>query len=155
MFCQRRVCRFQKGGCIVKEETRRTAGWLLIILPTVVYGGISLLSLLTDPGSGYPENPLRQDLWRAGHAHAGVLLILTLVSLLYLDQAHLSPGLKRFVRFSIPSSAIFLPLAFFFSMPTPNVSRPNGLISLAYVGAALLAAGLLVLGLIRKVRRAK
>jgi hypothetical protein len=29
--------------------------------------------------------PLRQDLWRAGHAHAGVLLILSLVALRYAD----------------------------------------------------------------------
>jgi hypothetical protein len=26
------------------------------------------------------DNPLRQDLWRAGHAHAGVWLILALVA---------------------------------------------------------------------------
>jgi hypothetical protein len=31
-------------------------------------------SLFID-AAGYMQNPLRQDLWRAGHAHAGVLLI--------------------------------------------------------------------------------
>jgi hypothetical protein len=35
------------------------------------------------------ENPLRQDLWRAGHAHAGVWLILALVGLRYVDEANL------------------------------------------------------------------
>jgi hypothetical protein len=35
--------------------------------------GVSLLSLLiSDPA--YAANPLRQNLWRAGHARAGVLL---------------------------------------------------------------------------------
>lgn len=37
----------------------------------------------------YIANPLRQDLWRAGHAHAGVLLVLSLVALRYVDEARL------------------------------------------------------------------
>ena len=64
----------------MSNESRRLAGILLIVLPTVMYGGVSVLSLLIgDPK--YMENPLRQDLWRAGHAHAGVWLILALVAL--------------------------------------------------------------------------
>ncbi len=61
-------------------DSRRVAGALLIIMPTVVIGGVSVLTLLiNDPA--YADNPLRQDLWRAGHAHAGVLLVFTLVAL--------------------------------------------------------------------------
>ena len=60
----------------MSRESRLTAGILLILLPAVVYGGTSILSLLIgDPG--YAQNELRQDLWRAGHAHAGVLLVLS------------------------------------------------------------------------------
>ena len=47
------------------------AGIVLVILPTVIFGGVSILSLLIG-NDEYMENPLRQDLWRAGHAHAGV-----------------------------------------------------------------------------------
>jgi hypothetical protein len=62
----------------MSRESRRVAGIRLLVLPTVMYGGVSILGLLiNDPG--YIENPLRQDLWRAGHAHAGVLLVLSLV----------------------------------------------------------------------------
>jgi hypothetical protein len=54
-------------------------------------GGISLLSmLLWEPA--YAANPLRQNLWRAGHAHAGVLLVLSLVVLRYVDEAHVGTG---------------------------------------------------------------
>jgi hypothetical protein len=52
-------------------ESRLLAGILLIVLPTVMIGGVSILSLLIGDPS-YMENPLRQALWRAGHAHAGV-----------------------------------------------------------------------------------
>jgi hypothetical protein len=117
-----------------------------VILPTVMYGGVSILTLLVnDPA--YMQNPLRQDLWRAGHAHAGVLLILSLVALRYVDEAGLSARLKWFVRLSIPSAAILLPSAFFLSVLRPDATAPNGLISLAYVGALVLAAGVVLLGI--------
>lgn len=129
----------------MSPESRKLAGILLVVLPTVELGGVSLLALLVgDPT--YMQNPLRQNLFRAGHAHAGVLLILSLVALRYVDETRLSEGARRFVRFAIPSSAILLPLAFFLSVLPPDATRPNSLIALAYVGASLLAAGLLLLG---------
>lgn len=127
-------------------ESRRVAGILLVVFPTVVYGGFSLLMFLVDPASGYMANPLRQNLFRAGHAHAGVLLVLSLVALRYVDEARLSEKWKRYVRASIPSTAILLPAAFFFSVISRDATRPNGFIYLAYAGAVVLAAGLLALG---------
>jgi hypothetical protein len=133
------------------ESSRRLAGVLLIALPAAVFGGVSLLTLLiNDPA--YQANPLRQDLWRAGHAHAGVLLLLSLITLRYVDEAVLGPRARAFARHAIPASAILLPVAFFGSVLSPDATEPNGLISLAYVGAVSLIAGLLTLGigLVRK-----
>jgi uncharacterized membrane protein len=130
----------------MSPQSRRLAGILLIVLPTVIVGGVSILTLLVhDPA--YMENRLRQDLWRAGHAHAGVLLILSLVALRYVDEAALSERLKWFARTAIPASAILLPAAFFFSVLSPGATEPNAAIYLAYVGAAVLALGLVVLGI--------
>jgi hypothetical protein len=130
---------------IMTYESRRLAGILLIVLPTVMFGGASILSLLVgDPT--YMQNPLRQDLWRAGHAHAGVWLILALIALRYVDEANLSNAMKWLVRGSIPIAAILVPAAFFLSVLSPDAKAPNGLIYLAYVGAVLLALGVLVLG---------
>jgi hypothetical protein len=129
----------------MSPETRAAAGFLLVVLPTVIVGGVSILTLLIrDPR--YRQNPLRQQLWRAGHAHAGVLLILSLVALLYVDQASLSAGWKQVVRAAIPAAAILLPAAFFLSVLRPTATKPNALINLAYPGAASLALGLVVLG---------
>ena len=126
-------------------STRKHAGLLLVILPTVIYGGVSILRfLIRDPR--YAQNHLRQDLWRAGHAHAGVLLLLSLVVLLYLDYSGLSERAKTYVRITVPMSAILLPLAFFFSVLTPGATNPNAMIYLACLGAVELAAGLVVLG---------
>jgi hypothetical protein len=129
----------------MSPESRRMAGLLLVILPTVMFGGVSLLTLLVrDPG--YAANPLRQDLWRAGHAHAGVFLVLSLVALRYVDEAALSSGMKHFVRAGIPSAAILVPAAFFLSVLRPDTTEPNGLIYVAYIGAVLLAAAVVTLG---------
>ena len=135
----------------MSQQSRRLAGILLIVLPTVMYGGVSLLYLLyNDPQ--YMQNTLRQNLFRAGHAHAGVLLILSLVALRYVDEANLSNTWKNVARNFIPSAAILMPAGFFFSVLKPDATEPNSLIYLTYAGAIVLATGVLVLGigLIRK-----
>src|SRR5882672_2029806 len=135
-----------RGRIMISQESRRVAGILLIVFPTVLYGGVSLLIMLINPGSEYMANPLRQNLFRAGHAHAGVLLILSLVALRYVDETHLSDVWKRYIRSSIPSAAILFPAAFFLSVLSPHATSPNGFIYLAYAGTVLLAVGLLALG---------
>jgi hypothetical protein len=54
--------------------------------------------------------------------------------------------MKWFVRLTIPSAAILLPVAFFFSVLRADAKEPNSIIYLAYVGAVVLAAGVIVLG---------
>ena len=129
----------------MSPQSRLVAGILLIVLPTVELGGASILSLLiADPQ--YTQNELRQDLWRAGHAHAGVWLVLSLVALRYVDEATLSEGMRWVVRLAFPAAAVLMALAFFLSVPSPEATEPNALIYLAYIGAVSLTAGLLVLG---------
>jgi hypothetical protein len=134
----------------MSPQSRLVAGIVLILVPTVEIGGASILSLLIgDPQ--YGQNDLRQDLWRAGHAHAGVWLVLSLVTLRYVDEAALSEGLRWVVRLAFPAAAVFMALGFFLSVIPEDAREPNGVIYLAYVAGLLLAVGLLVLavGLIR------
>jgi hypothetical protein len=132
-------------------------GVLLVVIPTVMFGGLSLLSFLTRNSPGYTDNPLRHDLWRAGHAHAGVYLVLSLVLLRYVDEAVLSPFWKWLARTGAPIAAILIPAAFFLSVVSPAAKQPNGLVNLAYIGTAFLATAVLTLGvgLIRAARLMK
>jgi hypothetical protein len=130
----------------MSRESRMLAGILLAVLPTVMYGGLTLLGLVTRNLPGYSDNPLRHDLWRAGHAHAGVYLVLSLVMLRYVDEAVLSPFWKWIARTGAPIAAILIPAAFFLSVVSPAVTQPNGLINLAFIGALFLAAAVLTLG---------
>ena len=139
----------------MSRESRMSAGILLVVLPSVMYGGLSLLGFLTRNSPGYADNPLLHDLFRAGHAHAGVYLVLSLVMLRYVDEAVLSPFWKWIARAGAPIAAILIPAAFFLSVASPTAKQPNGLMNLAYVGALFLAAAVLSLGvgLIRAAQR--
>jgi hypothetical protein len=134
----------------MSPQSRLVAGIVLIVVPTVELGGASILSLLlADPA--YAQNDLRQDLWRAGRAHAGVWLVLSLVVLRYVDEATLSEGMRWVVRLAFPVVAVLMALAFFLSVLSPEATEPNAMIYLAYVAGVVLAVGLLVLavGLVR------
>lgn len=129
----------------MSKKSTRTAAILLIVFPTVVFGGVSILSLLiSDPA--YAENALRQDFWRAGHAHAGVLLILSLVALRYVDQAQVGETAKQVVRLSFPVAAILMPAGFFLSVLSPDATEPNDFIYLTFAAVDLLIAGMIILG---------
>jgi uncharacterized membrane protein len=130
----------------MSRESRIFAGALLVILPTVMFGGLSLLYFLTSQAPSYADNPLRHDMWRAGHAHAGVYLVLSLMMLRYVDEAALSPGFKWLARVGAPIAAILILAAFFLSVLSPTATKPDGLINLAYVGAVFLAAAVVTLG---------
>src|SRR5271170_8300999 len=99
-------------------------GVILITVPSIQYGGYFLLTSIMNPGSGYMDNPLRQNFFRAGHAHAGVYIILSLLMLRYVDEAVLPPFWKWLARSGAPIAAILIPAAFFLSVASPAAKEP-------------------------------
>src|SRR5271166_5496320 len=73
----------------------------IVSIPTVMYGGYALLGFLTR-GEGLTD--FKQTFFRAGHAHAGVLLVLALVYFEYLARTRFSEAV-RWVSASRSSSA--------------------------------------------------
>lgn len=128
------------------REARILSGIILITVPTIQYGGYFLLTSLMDKSSGYMDNPLRQNFFRAGHAHAGVIVILSLVCQLLADAALLPPSLLWIARIAVPLAAILIPAGFFFSMLSPTATQPSSAVALIYAGAVALATGVLLLG---------
>ena len=149
VFSETRTARGQKSCELSHTRRRRRAHHLRRPFlqdtpryPPPTYRYLSLL--LSDPQ--YTQNELRQDLWRAGHAHAGVWLVLSLVALRYVDEATLSEGMRWVVCLALPAAAILMPLGFFLSVLSHEATEPNALIGLTYVAGVVLAVGLLVLG---------
>ncbi|MBA3626494.1 MAG: hypothetical protein H0W60_01980 [Chloroflexi bacterium] len=127
-------------------ESRRLAGILLILVPAVAFGGASLLSMILGQTPGYLDNPLRQDLWRAGHAHAGIMLILALVLLRYVDETRLTGRWLWLARHGVPLAAILMPAGFFLSVLSPDATEPNALIYLVIAGGLFLIGSVLTMG---------
>ena len=131
----------------MSEASKQLAGILFVAVPTIEFGGWSLLRMIARRIPGYLDNPVRQNLFRAGHAHSGVLVILALVGLIWVDQADLSDGARTLVRSGLALAPILMPAGFFFSVLRPDAQRPNRLITLVYLGALTLAAAAVTLGL--------
>ena len=131
----------------ISRDAKLISGIVLITVPTIEYGGAFLLSMLRHGDSAYMQNVLRQSLMRAGHAHAGVIVILSLICQLYADAAVLPPALIWLVRLGVPAAAILVSAGFFLSVLPPDTVRVGPSIALVYVGAVLLGIAVLVLGI--------
>ncbi len=129
------------------RDARVMSGIILITVPTIQYGGYFLLTSLMNKSSGYMDNPLRQNFFRAGHAHAGVIVILSLICQILADSATLPNPLLWYVRIGVPLAAILISAGFFFSVLPPTATQPGGAVSLIYVGAVVLALAVISLGI--------
>ena len=117
-----------------------------IALPTVMYGGYALLGLLTRDGL----TPFQQTFFRAGHAHAGVLLLLSLLYHSYLEQTTLRPAIKVAAAVVVLVGILAQSGGFFLHMAIGQPGAPSLGTTITTMGAVLLAAAivLLVYGLI-------
>ena len=81
----------------LSREARLVAGVIVLTVPTIMYGGLTLLGILTKGMAGLAPGRLALDdtqwaLFRAGHAHAGVWVVLSLVIQVLLDATMHQPG---------------------------------------------------------------
>jgi hypothetical protein len=128
----------------LSDASRVLAGILCLSLVTVESGGLLMFRILRGQ---QPATPIQQAFFRAGHAHAGVYLILGLVAQVLVDATTLS-GLAEWVaRAFIPVAALLLPGGFFLSVIKPGTTEPNRLVALVPAGGVVLAIGLATLGI--------
>lgn len=129
----------------MSNATKLMAGILLITVPTIEYGGTFLLRILSGKEPGFTD--FQRSMFRAGHAHAGVLVILALVSLLFTDQAGLSSLLAWTVRIGFAAAPILVSAGFFGAALGDDRNRPGGLIALLWIGVFVLGVSLITLGI--------
>jgi hypothetical protein len=126
----------------LSDASRVLAGILLISLVTVESGGALMFKVVTGRQAA---TPLQQSFFRAGHAHAGVFLVLGLVAQILVDATTLTGVAEWVARSFVPLAALLLPGGFFLSAARPGATEPNRLVLLVPVGAVVLAIGLLTL----------
>jgi hypothetical protein len=120
------------------------AGTLLVTIVAVEYGGTFLLRVSTGRA---PATDLQQRFYRAGHAHAGVLVTLALAVQPFVAAAGLSGFWELLGRSGIAWAAVLMPAGFFLSVLGAGRTRPTRLVALVWAGAAVLAASALTLGI--------
>lgn len=128
----------------LSDGGRTLAAILVLSLVTVETGGLYLVRLARG---GDATTEFQRAFARAGHAHAGVLLILALVVLLVIEAAGAAGGaLGQVARVGVPAAALLMPAGFFFSSMHAGATAPSRWVALVYVGAVSLAAGLTTAG---------
>jgi hypothetical protein len=116
----------------------------LLLLVSVEYGGWSLLGFLTGRGQ---LGEFREQFLRAGHAHAGVLLVLSLVYFLYLDRTGYSTAVQWLAGLLLLLGIMAQSGGFFIHLGLGQKNRSSLGTIVTRTGALLLAAALIVLAI--------
>jgi hypothetical protein len=120
-----------------------TAGGVLLAVVAIAYGGTFMLRV---HAGNPPTNELQKAFFRAGHAHAGVLVILGLV-IKILTSSEGVPALAEQLSSGVLYAAILMPAGFFLSVVGRDPQKPNRLIALLWLGAASLTVGVVSAGI--------
>lgn len=131
----------------MSNEAKLMCGIILLTVPTIQFGGYFLLSVLSGKYEKAAFTPFQKSMFRAGHAHAGVLVLLSLICELLLDEVNLSAGTTWILRAAFPLSAILISGGFFAAAIGKGVTRPQKGINLLYAGVFILAAALITSGI--------
>lgn len=128
----------------LSDASRYIAGILLLSLVTVEVGGWYMTRIARG---AVPLTDFQKSFARAGHGHAGMLVTLSLVGLLFADAAGAHGFFGWLARLAIPAAAILMPGGFFAaSAGRGEVARPNSLLWIVWAGATCLAVGVVSLG---------
>lgn len=126
----------------------------VLSLITVEFGGWALLGFLTGRGSlGGPEVvDHRTRFFRAGHAHAGVLIVLSLAYYLYLPRAQFSDGVEWLAGVILVAGVLAQSGGFFVHMAVGTRGAPSVGSTVTRIGAITIAVALVILavGLIKE-----
>jgi hypothetical protein len=115
---------------------------VLFSLVTVEYGGWALLSFLTGQSR---LGAFREQFFRAGHAHAGVLLVLSLVYFVYLDRTEFSTSVQWLAGVVLLAGVLAQSGGFFLHLGLGREGSRSAGTAVTRIGAALLAVALVTL----------
>lgn len=129
--------------------TGELKGWMIyawIALPTVMYGGYALLHLVAKN----KDTPFRRTWFRAGHAHAGVLLLALLIFIDYLGRTSLATWLQHLACAMFVAGILAQSGGMFVHMARGREGEPSVGTTITTLGAVLLtlAITILVFGLV-------
>ena len=134
------------------QPTRVLPAVSVLSLISVEYDGWALLGFLTGRGQ---LGHFREQFFRAGHAHAGVLLVLSLAYFLHLDRTGYSDGVKWLAGSFLLAGIMAQSGGFFIHFGLGKANRSSVGTVVTRLGAVLIAVALIILavGLLKSARQ--
>lgn len=120
----------------------------LLSLVTVEFGGWSLLGMLTTRDG---LDPFQEQFFRAGHGHAGVLLVLSLVVFVLLQRTRFTERTQWLVGFGLLAGILLQSGGFFLHFLVGEESASSAGTLVTRAGAVVIAVALVAVavGLLR------
>ena len=121
----------------------------VLSLITVEFGGFALLRVLA--GRMTIAEPERREFafrfFRAGHAHAGVLIVLSLAYFLYLERTDYSSGMQWLAGIVLVAGTLAQSGGFFVHSSVGAYDRWSIGNTMSVIGAVLIAVALVILAI--------
>ena len=130
----------------MSDETRVMVALAFISLPTIAFGGYFLLSILRRAPGTEGITSVQRDYFRAGHAHAGVLVLLAIVGQLVLDSSRFSESVVWALRVGLFVSPMLISAGFFGGAPRTAKGAASTLVKLIPAGAIVLSVSTIGVG---------
>ena len=131
----------------MSDASRWMVAIAFISLPTIAFGGYFLLSILKKQVGTENISGIQREYFKAGHAHAGVLVILSIIGQLVLDYSLFNETLVWAMRIGLFAAPLLISGGFFGGAPRTSESKPGGLVKLIPLGAIVMSLTTLGVGL--------
>jgi hypothetical protein len=131
----------------MSEATRWMVALAFISLPTIAFGGSFLLAILKRQVGTENITSVQREYYKAGHAHAGVLVTIAIIGQLVLDYSRFNDPLVWAMRIGLFISPLLISGGFFGGAPRASDGKPGSLVRLISLGAILMSISTLGVGL--------
>lgn len=131
----------------MSDASRWMVAIAFISLPTIAFGGYFLLSILKKQLGTENISGIQREYFKAGHAHAGVLVILSIIGQLVLDYSLFNETLVWAMRIGLFAAPLLISGGFFGGAPRTAEGKPGGLVKLIPLGAVVMSLSTLGVGL--------
>jgi hypothetical protein len=118
-----------------------------ISLPTIAFGGYFLLSILKKQSGTEKISSVQREYFKAGHAHAGILVVLAIIGQLVLDSSRFDDWATWVLRIGLFVSPLLISAGFFGGAPRTPEGEPAALVKLIPLGAIILSLSTLGVGI--------
>jgi len=131
----------------MSDEARWMLAVSFISLPTISFGGYFILSILKRQAGTENISSIQREYFRAGHAHAGVLVTLAIIGQIVLDYSLFNETLVWAMRIGLVAAPLLISGGFFGGAPKAPDAQPGGLVRLIPIGAIVMSLSTIGVGL--------